>query len=281
MKLVRFGEKNEEKPGLIDSKGRIKDLTEYFLDFGNNSVSLSSLEKIRTIDPEKLSEVPKNVRLGSCLVDVPNFYCIGLNYAKHAIETGVAPPSEPIIFSKATSAISGPYDDVIIPKGSKKTDWEVELGVVIGENCFHVPEKEALSVVSGYCIVNDISERSFQFDHGGQWIKGKSAPTFGPIGPFLVTNDEISDPQNLTLSLKVNGRTVQKSNTSDMIFSVSQIISHLTSFMELREGDIIATGTPEGVGNGMTPPTFLKNGDVMEVEIQNLGTQKQRVVAFS
>ena len=281
MKLVRFGEKNNEKPGLIDPEGNIRDLSDYVADFYHHGVSLNSLEKINNIDYGKLSHVPRSVRLGSCLADAPNFYCIGLNYAKHAQETGDEAPTEPIIFSKATSSISGPYDKVIIPKGSEKTDWEVELGVVIGENCIHVPEEDALEVVSGYCVVNDVSERSFQFDHGGQWIKGKSAPTFAPIGPFLVTKNDIPDPQNLTLSLKLNGNTVQSSNTSDMIFTVRQIIAHLTRFLELRVGDIIATGTPEGVGIGMKPPVFLKVGDIMDVEIEHLGTQKQEVAAFT
>ena len=278
---MRFGEKDNEKPGLIDPEGNIRDLSNYCADFYHHGVSLNSLEKIINKDYVKLPHVPRSVRLGSCLADAPNFYCIGLNYAKHARETGADSPTEPIIFSKATSSISGPYDKVIIPKGSEKTDWEVELGVVIGENCLHVPEEEALEVVSGYCVINDVSERSFQFDHGGQWIKGKSAPTFGPIGPFLVTKHDIPDPQNLNLSLKLNGNTVQSSNTSDMIFTVRQIIAYLTRFLELRVGDIIATGTPEGVGIGMNPPVFLKVGDIMEVEIENLGIQKQEVAAFT
>ena len=280
MKLVRFGEKRNEKPGLIDPEGGLRDLSDYFSDFSHEAVSLSSLEKIKNIDYNLLPKVPRSTRLGSCLADAPNFYCVGLNYAKHAAETGAEPPNEPIIFSKATSSISGPYDDVIIPKNSQKTDWEVELGVIIGEQCSHVSRDEALSVISGYCVINDISERSFQFDRGGQWIKGKSAPTFGPIGPFLVTTDEVSNPQDLSLCLKLNGNTVQKSHTSDMIFPIDEIIAHLSQFMELRAGDIIATGTPEGVGIGMKPPTFLKAGDVMEVEIEHLGSQKQKVVDF-
>ena len=281
MKLVRFGEKRNEKPGLIDPEGGLRDLSDYFSDFSHEAVSLSSLEKIKNIDYNLLPKVPRSIRLGSCLADAPNFYCVGLNYAKHAAETGAEPPNEPIIFSKATSSISGPYDDVIIPKNSQKTDWEVELGVIIGEQCSHVSIDEALSVISGYCVINDISERSFQFDRGGQWIKGKSAPTFGPIGPFLVTTDEVSNPQDLSLCLKLNGNTVQKSHTSDMIFPIDEIVAHLSQFMELRAGDIIATGTPEGVGIGMKPPTFLKAGDVMEVEIEHLGSQKQKVVDFS
>ena len=280
MKLVRFGNKDNEKPGLVDPEGNIRDLSNYFSDFTHEGVSLATFEKIKNIEYDKLPKVPRTSRLGSCLADTPNFYCIGLNYAKHAKETNADIPKEPIVFSKATTSINGPNDDVIIPRGSVKADWEVELGVIIGKHCQYVSEKDALSVVSGYCIVNDVSERSFQFDRGGQWIKGKSAPTFAPIGPFLVTAEEIENPQNLNLQLKLNNNVVQKSNTSDMIFTVSQIISHLSHFMALRPGDIIATGTPEGVGIGMKPPVFLKNGDIMELEIDFLGSQKQKVIDY-
>ena len=278
MKLVRFGDKDNEKPGLIDPEGNMRDLSDYFSDFTHEGVSLATLEKIKNVDYDKLPKVPRTSRLGSCLADTPNFYCIGLNYANHAKETNADIPKEPIVFSKATTSINGPNDDVIIPRGSVKADWEVELGVIIGKHCQYVSEKDALSVVSGYCIVNDVSERSFQFDRGGQWIKGKSAPTFAPIGPFLVTAEEIENPQNLNLQLKLNNNVVQKSNTSDMIFTVSQIISHLSHFMALRPGDIIATGTPEGVGIGMKPPVFLKDGDIMELQIDFLGSQKQKVI---
>ena len=280
MKLVRFGNKDNEKPGLVDPEGNIRDLSNYFSDFTHEGVSLATFEKIKKIEYDKLPKVPRTSRLGSCLADTPNFYCIGLNYAKHAKETNADIPKEPIVFSKATTSINGPNDDVIIPRGSVKADWEVELGVIIGKHCQYVSEKDALSVVSGYCIVNDVSERSFQFDRGGQWIKGKSAPTFAPIGPFLVTAEEIENPQNLNLQLKLNNNVVQKSNTSDMIFTVSQIISHLSHFMALRPGDIIATGTPEGVGIGMKPPVFLKDGDIMELEIDFLGSQKQKVIDY-
>ena len=280
MKLVRFGDKDKEKPGLIDPEGNMRDLSDYFSDFTHEGVSLTTLEKIKNVDYNKLPKVPRTSRLGSCLADTPNFYCIGLNYANHAKETNADIPKEPIVFSKATTSINGPNDNVIIPKGSVKTDWEVELGVIIGEHCQYVSEKDALSFVSGYCIVNDVSERSYQFDRGGQWIKGKSAPTFAPIGPFLVTTEEIENPQNLNLQLKLNNNVVQKSNTSDMIFTVSQIISHLSHFMALRPGDIIATGTPEGVGIGMKPPVFLKDGDIMELEIDFLGSQKQKVIDY-
>ena len=280
MKLVRFGEKNKEKPGIIDTDGGIRDLSDYFSDFSHEGVSIATIEKIKNIDINKLQKIPRSARLGSCLADTPNFYCIGLNYAKHAKETNQEIPKEPIVFSKATTSITGPNDNVVIPKGSKKTDWEVELGVIIGENCQNISEKDALSIVSGYCIVNDVSERSYQFERGGQWIKGKSAPTFAPIGPFLVTADEINNPQDLALELKVNNKIVQKSNTSDMIFKVSEIISHLSYFMALRPGDIIATGTPEGVGVGMNPPLFLKDNDVMELKIDFLGSQKQKVINY-
>ena len=280
MKLVRFGNKDNEKPGLVDPEGNIRDLSNYFSDFTHEGVSLATFEKIKNIEYDKLPKVPRTSRLGSCLADTPNFYCIGLNYANHAKETNADIPKEPIVFSKATTSINGPNDDVIIPRGSVKTDWEVELGVIIGKHCQYVSEKDALSVVSGYCIVNDVSERSFQFDRGGQWIKGKSAPTFAPIGPFLVTAEEIENPQSLNLQLKLNNNVVQKSNTSDMIFTVSQIISHLSHFMALRPGDIIATGTPEGVGIGMKPPVFLKDGDIMELEIDFLGSQKQKVIDY-
>jgi 2-keto-4-pentenoate hydratase/2-oxohepta-3-ene-1,7-dioic acid hydratase in catechol pathway len=212
---------------------------------------------------------------------VPNFYCIGLNYAKHAAETGAEPPKEPIIFSKATSSLSGPFDPVVIPRNSVKADWEVELGVVIGREALYVSEADALSYVAGYCTINDVSEREFQIEKGGQWIKGKSAPTFGPTGPYLVTADEVGDPQKLGLTLSLNGEVVQDSNTDDMIFGVAKIISYMSQFMKLVPGDIIATGTPSGVGMGMKPQRFLKPGDVMEIEVKGLGAQKQTAEAAS
>ncbi|MGR3463116.1 MAG: fumarylacetoacetate hydrolase family protein [Roseovarius sp.] len=217
--------------------------------------------------------------MGSPLASVPNFYCIGLNYALHAKESGMPNPPEPLLFSKATSSLSGPFDSVIIPRASVKSDWEVELGVVIGKTALYVNEDDALDYVAGYCTINDVSERSFQFDHQGQWIKGKSAPTFGPVGPYLVTADEVGDPQTLRVSLDLNGETVQDSNTNDMIFTVRQIISHVSQFMALVPGDIIATGTPSGVGLGMNPPRFLTPGDVMEIEVEGLGRQRQTAVA--
>ena len=278
MKLVRYGSKGNEKPGLLDSSGNIRDLSSNINDFFSDSVSIGGLSEITDLDTNKLPIVEGNPRIGACLKDTPNFYCIGLNYKKHALETGSDIPKEPILFSKATSAISGPFDQVIIPRQSTKTDWEVELGVIIGADCSYVSEKDALNMVSGYCTINDVSEREFQTQRGGQWIKGKSAPTFGPIGPYFGTADEISEPQNLDLHLSLNGKIVQNSNTSDMIFSVSELISYMSQFMQLRCGDIISTGTPSGVGLGMKPPVFLKPGDVMEVEVQKCGRQRQEVV---
>ena len=281
MKLVRFGQQGEEKPGLIDEDGQIRDLSGEVGDFAGESVSLSELSRLDRINHNSLPIIPEHPRLGACLKDTPNFHCIGLNYTKHAVETGMEIPKEPILFSKATSAISGPFDNVIIPKDSAKSDWEVELGVIIGKDCEHVSETAALSVVSGYCTINDVSERAFQAERGGQWVKGKSAPTFGPIGPYIVTSDEIADPQNLDVQLTLNGNVVQQSNTSDMIFSVAEIISYMSRFMILRCGDIISTGTPSGVGMGMKPPRYLKPGDIMEVEVAGCGRQRQTAVAFS
>lgn len=280
MKLVRYGAKGQEKPGILDEHGILRPLMNEVPDFGGTTLSLPSLDKLRQIDPETLPPVTDSPRLGAPLAYVPNFYCIGLNYAKHAAESGLDIPKEPIVFSKAAGALSGPYDPVIIPKDSQKTDWECELGVVIGAHCEHVSEAEALSKVAAYCIINDVSERSFQTERGGQWIKGKSAPTFGPTGPWLVSADEIADPQSLVMTLNVNGEVQQSSNTSDMIFSVAEIISYLSRFMALVPGDIIATGTPQGVGMGQKPPRFLAPGDVMELAIDGLGHQRQEVKAF-
>ena len=279
MKLLRFGPKGQEKPGILDSDGKVRDLSGKADDFAGTSVSLDALDKIRNIDINGLPLVESPGRIGSPLASIPNFYCIGLNYALHAKESGMAEPPEPIVFSKATSSLSGPFDPVIIPRNSVKSDWEVELGVVIGKAALYVSEKDALDYVAGYCTINDVSERSFQFDHQGQWIKGKSAPTFGPVGPYLVTSDEVGDPQTLRVSLDLNGETVQDSNTNDMIFTVRQIVSHMSQFMELVPGDVIATGTPSGVGLGMKPPRFLKPGDVMEIEVEGLGRQRQETIA--
>ena len=275
MKLMRVGPEGKERPAIADNAGRIRDLSGRVPDFAGTAVSNSALDAICAIDLETLPIIEAPGRIGACLASVPNFYCIGLNYAKHAAETGATPPAEPIIFNKATSCLSGPNDPVIIPRKSVKTDWEVELGVVIGREALYVSEEDALDYVSGYCTINDVSEREFQIERGGQWTKGKSAPSFGPIGPWLVTADEVPDPQALRLWLSLNGKVVQDSDTSDMIFTVRQIISYMSQFMKLMPGDIIATGTPSGVGLGMKPPVFLKPGDVMELEIEGLGRQKQ------
>ncbi len=280
MKLLRFGPKGHEKPGALDAGGTIRDLSGVAADFAGEGVSIAAIEKLKGIDLSTLPAVPAGTRIGSCVASVPNFFCVGLNYARHAAETGATPPTEPILFAKATSALSGPFDDVIIPKGSTKPDWEAELGIVIGATAEHVSEADALSVVSGYCVINDVSERHWQAERGGTWMKGKSAPTFGPTGPWIVTKDEIPDPQALDIWLELSGEKVQNSNTSDMIFSVKEIVSYMSSLMTLQPGDIIATGTPEGVGLGMKPPRWLKPGDVMKVGVSGLGVQEQKVVAY-
>lgn len=281
MKLLRFGPEGEERPGLLDEGGAIRDLSGVIGDLAGATVSLESIRALEAVSLHQLPEVdPEGLRLGSCLASVPTFHCVGLNYLKHAEESGMTPPSEPILFSKAASALSGPNDPVVIPKDSVKSDWEVELGVVIGRVTEHVSEAEALSCVAGYCVVNDVSEREFQIERGGQWIKGKSAPTFGPTGPWLVTADEIEDPQNLPLWLDLNGETQQLSKTSDMIFSVAEIISYMSRFMRLVPGDLIATGTPEGVGMGQKPQRFLRAGDVMTLGVEGLGEQRQEVRAY-
>lgn len=277
MKLLRYGPAGREKPGMLDAEGQVRALSGP--DFAGRGVSLERLDNLRALDPASLPLVAEPGRIGACLAWVPNFHCIGLNYGMHADEAGMARPSEPILFSKATSALSGPDDPVTIPRGAEKADWEVELGVVIGREALYVSEAEALACVAGYCVVNDVSERAFQLEHGGQWIKGKSAPGFGPVGPWLVTADEVTDPQALGLSLSLNGTVVQNSNTSDMIFGVAEIIAYMSRFMRLTPGDIIATGTPSGVGMGMKPPRYLRPGDVMELTVEGLGVQRQEAVA--
>ncbi|MFN3613379.1 MAG: fumarylacetoacetate hydrolase family protein [Rubrimonas sp.] len=281
MKLLRYGPKGSERPGMLDADGRIRDLSAHVSDFAGETVSLQALDRLRAIDPASLPLVEGEPRIGSCLARVPNFFCIGLNYTEHAHESNLPIPAEPILFNKTTSALSGPFDDVIIPKDSVKTDWEVELGVVIGAHVEHVSEADALSVVAGYCVINDVSERAFQTERGGQWTKGKSAPTFGPTGPWLVTADEIPDPQALPLWLELNGQRVQDHTTGDMIFGVAQIVSYMSRFMALQPGDIIATGTPQGVGMGMKPQRFLKPGDVMRLGIEGLGVQQQTARAYA
>ena len=276
MKLLRYGPAGNEKPGMLDNSGRVRAIDGP--DFAGEGVSLARMAALRDMDVESLPIVGNPGRIGACLASVSNFYCIGLNYARHAAETGAAAPTEPILFSKAGSALSGPYDPVVIPRNSTKSDWEVELGVVIGREALYVEESEALDHVSGYCVVNDVSERAFQIEMGGQWIKGKSAPTFGPTGPWLVTADEVPNPQNLALKLSVNGELLQNSSTDDMIFPVAAIISYMSRFMKLLPGDIIATGTPAGVGMGLSPQRFLKAGDVIELSVEGLGEQRQDVV---
>jgi len=277
MKLLRTGPLGQEKPALMQADGTLRDLSSIVADFAGDGMALTQLDKIRSLNPDALPEITNGARIGACLADVPNFHAIGLNYARHAQEAGMEPPKEPILFSKSSACLAGPYDPVTVPPGSEKSDWGVELGVVIGRTAYNVTEAKALKHVAGYCTLNDLSERAWQLEHGGQWVKGKSAPGFGPIGPWLITADEVADPQNLNLSLSLNGEVKQNSNTSDMIFSVAEIISYLSRFMELRPGDLIATGTPAGVGMGMKPQRFLRAGDVMELEVEGLGAQRLEV----
>jgi 2-keto-4-pentenoate hydratase/2-oxohepta-3-ene-1,7-dioic acid hydratase in catechol pathway len=280
MKLVRFGKPGREKPGIIDDEGKIRDLSDVVPDIAGDVLSKVGLARIAKKNVAKLPLVRGRPRIGACVGAVPNFYAVGLNYADHAAETGAPIPAEPILFNKATSCIMGPNDTVVIPKGSKKTDWEVELAVVIGTRASYVSEREAMDVIAGFCICNDVSEREFQIERGGQWMKGKGCPTFGPIGPWLVTRDEIKDVQKLGMWLDLNGERVQNGSTKTMIFSVKKIVSYMSQFMELLPGDVITTGTPPGVGLGMKPPRFLKAGDVMRVGIEGLGEQKQLVAAW-
>jgi 2-keto-4-pentenoate hydratase/2-oxohepta-3-ene-1,7-dioic acid hydratase in catechol pathway len=278
MKLVRYGNEDAERPGLIDANGVLRDLSAHISDIDGSMLNDAALERLRALDTEALPAVDGSPRFAPVVGNIGKFLCIGLNYSDHAAETGAAIPAHPILFFKANSAIVGANDDVIMPRGSTHTDWEVELGVVIGTTAKYVSEQEALSHVAGYCIVNDVSERHFQTQLTGQWTKGKSCDTFGPTGPFLVTRDEVPDPQALDMSLDVNGKRMQTGNTSTMIFSVAQIISHLSQLMTLHPGDIITTGTPPGVGMGIKPdPVYLKSGDVMELHISGLGQQRQTV----
>ena len=278
MKLVRYGNEGAERPGLVDANGVLRDLSAHIPDIDGRMLNDASLERLRALDTEALPAVDGSPRFAPVVGNIGKFLCIGLNYSDHAAETGAAIPAHPILFFKANSAIVGANDDVIMPRGSTHTDWEVELGVVIGTTAKYVCEQEALSHVAGYCIVNDVSERHFQTQLTGQWTKGKSCDTFGPTGPFLVTRDEVPDPQALDMSLDVNGKRMQTGNTSTMIFSVAQIISHLSQLMTLHPGDIITTGTPPGVGMGIKPdPVYLKSGDVMELHISGLGQQRQTV----
>jgi 2-keto-4-pentenoate hydratase/2-oxohepta-3-ene-1,7-dioic acid hydratase in catechol pathway len=279
VKLLRFGESGTEKPGLLDAAGAIRDLSGHVADIAGSVLSDEGLAQLAAIDPASLPPVPAGTRIGPCVAGTSKFVCIGLNYADHARETGKEPPAEPIVFMKATSAIAGPNDDVEIPRGSGKADWEVELGVVIGRTAKYVSEADALTHVAGYCLVNDVSERAFQSERGGQWTKGKSHDTFGPIGPWLATRDEVPDPQALDLWLDVDGIRRQTGNTRTMIFGVAHLVAYLSQFMTLRPGDVIATGTPPGVGLGLKPPVFLQPGQEMRLGIDGLGEQRQRTIA--
>jgi ureidoglycolate lyase len=279
MKLLRFGLPGLEKPGIVDSHGDVRDVSSVIADLSGEVLHPDSMARLRALDLSTFPRVESDVRIGPCVAGVGKFICIGLNYSDHAAESGMAVPTEPILFMKATSAICGPNDGILIPRGSQKTDWEVELGVVIGATARYVSEADALSHVAGYCVVNDLSERAFQLEGTGQWVKGKSADTFGPIGPWLVTTDEIPDPQNLELWLEVDGRTYQRGTTRHMIFTVARLVSFITRFMSLHPGDIISTGTPPGIGMGQKPdPIYLRPGNHVRLGIQGLGEQNQRVI---
>lgn len=280
MKLIRHGARGDERPGLVDADGGFRDLSAVLRDVSGAGLSRRSLDRLRLIDPATLPLLPPDTRLGPPVGGTRNFVAIGLNYADHAAETGGAIPSEPILFNKAPSCIGGPNDMVILPKGSAKTDWEVELAVVIGTLASYVHANEALNYVAGACICNDVSEREFQLERGGTWTKGKGCPTFGPLGPWLVTLDEITDLGSLTLSLDLNGKRMQTGSTATMIFDIAQIVAYVSHFMMLEPGDVITTGTPPGVGQGMKPPRFLRAGDEMVLRVECLGEQRQNVVAF-
>ncbi len=279
MKLLRYGQPGAEKPGLLDAAGTIRDLSGVVPDLAGDALLAESLDRIRRLDPNSLPPVDGKPRLGPCVGHVGKFICIGLNYSDHAAESNMAVPKEPIVFMKATSAIVGPNDNLEIPRGSTKTDWEVELGVVIGKPAKYVTQGDALSHIAGYCVVHDVSEREFQLEGTGQWVKGKSADTFGPIGPWLVTADEMKDPGNLNLWLEVDGHRYQDGSTQTLIFGVPYLVSYLSRFMSLQPGDIISTGTPPGVGHGKKPPVYLRAGQVVRLGVEGLGEQRQNVVA--
>lgn len=279
MKLLRHGPLGQEKPGILAADGTMRDLSAHVADIGGAALTDAALADLAKVDPMSLPVVATGTRLGACVAGTGKFICIGLNYADHAAESGMAVPPEPVIFMKATSAICGPNDPVIIPRGSVKTDWEVELGVIIGTKCKYVSEADAMAHVAGYCVSNDVSERAFQTERAGQWTKGKSCDNFGQIGPYLVTRDEVADPQNLAMWLTVNGKKMQNGSTKTMVYGVAHIVSYLSQFMTLHPGDVISTGTPPGVGMGMKPPQYLKAGDVIELSIEGLGQQRQDVIA--
>jgi 2-keto-4-pentenoate hydratase/2-oxohepta-3-ene-1,7-dioic acid hydratase in catechol pathway len=279
MKLLRYGNPGQEKPGLLDSGGAIRDLSGVVKEIGGDTLLPEGLAKLRKLDPASLPKVNGAPRIGPCVGRVGKFICIGLNYSDHAAESGMVVPTEPIVFMKATSCIVGPNDNVEIPRGSKKTDWEVELGVVIGKPAKYVSEQDALAHVAGYCVVHDVSERAYQLEGTGQWVKGKSCDTFGPIGPWLVTADEVRDPGNLNLWLEVDGHRYQDGSTKTLIFGVPYLVSYLSKFMSLHPGDIISTGTPPGVGHGKKPPVYLREGNVVRLGVEGLGEQQQQVVS--
>ena len=281
MKTLRYREGNSVKPGIVDKEGKIRDASSIVDDWDNTTVTVKKLHSIQSADLSLLPVVDNNVSIAPCVCkqSIGKFICIGLNYSDHAEETGMEVPPEPIMFMKATSAVTGPNDDVIIPKNSFKSDWEVELGVIIGKEAKYISEDQSQDHIAGYCVVNDLSERAFQIERSGQWVKGKSCDTFGPIGPYLVTKDEVVDPQNLKMWLDVNGKRMQDGTTSTMVYGVNFLVSYLSQFMSLQPGDIISTGTPPGVGMGMKPQVFLKPGDVMRLGIEGLGEQKQKTVA--
>ena len=283
MKLIRYGIPGSEEPGIIDEKGQWRSVSAFGEEYNEKFFETNGVERLAKWLEQNLDNCPeinKSMRLGPPVCRPSKLVCVGLNYAAHAKESGLDVPKEPVIFFKATSAICGPYDDLVIPKNSKKTDWEVELAVVIGKRASYVPEEKAMEYVAGYMLHNDYSEREFQIERGGQWVKGKSADTFAPLGPYMATKDEIADPQNLDLWLKVNDEMLQNSNTRDFIFDIPTVISYLSQFMSLLPGDIISTGTPQGVGLGFNPPRYLKPGDVVELGIENLGISKQKAVAW-
>ena len=279
MKLLRLGDVGAEVPAAIDKEGKFRNLSSHLKDFNPDSITFETLNKLKKIDLESLKEIDPNTRIGSCISKPGNFFAIGLNYSEHAKETGAEPPKNPVLFNKSVHCIVGPNDNVIIPKGSKKLDHEVEIAFVIGKRAKKVEEKNAQDYIFGYCICNDISERDWQKNKGGQWVKGKSGDTFGPLGPYLVTSDEIKNIQNLNLSLDVNSERHQTGNTNQMIFNFNFLVAHISSFITLMPGDIVTTGTPPGVGLGMTPPVFLKDGDKMELSVDNLGSQTIKVIA--
>ena len=281
MKLLRHGPAGSEKPGVLDAEGNIRDLSAHISDLDGTALSDASIDKLRALDLSTLPQVDSGTRLGACVANVGKLICVGLNYSDHAAESGLEVPPEPVLFFKATSSIVGPDDAIEIPRGSESTDWEVEFAIVIGKDGKYIEESNALQHIAGYCVVNDVSEREFQIKRSGQWVKGKSADTFGPMGPWMVTRDEIADPQSLDMFLDVNGESRQRGSTSTMVYQVPFLVSYISQFMSLQAGDVISTGTPPGVGMGMNPPTYLKAGDVVTLGIEGLGEQRQDVVAHS